>query len=380
MTLKGLIVEGEDGIVDAHKFSESTEECVEKYLKLEEGIVDGGTSKFLRKISKGNKLTLSSPILANVMRKISLPSELISFQLRPLEELLLDAGFADSGEEALKLLHEAYYLMASLMVKRDLEERDRTVIQGVNALEEYTGMINTAFERLREWYGIHFPELEGQVQSMGVYAKIVSEMGDREAYTEEKLAQCGLDDERIDEVLKASSRSLGGKMDVKDLQQIQEHAKFLIVCMDRKEALEKHLFEALNDYAPNLSTLAGTRLAGLLISRAGGLMKLSKMPAGTIQLLGAEKALFRSLKSGARPPKHGVIFQHPSVNQSPRWIRGKVARALASKLAISARLDAYGGVFRGEELREELSERLQEIIKRYPKPIAKIKKKRWKVK
>jgi nucleolar protein 56 len=376
MTPLGLIVEGEGGVVDHHEFGESIEESLEKYLKVENGFVDRRTSRFLKKISKGSKLTLSSPTLANIMNRMGFEAELIPPQPTPREKLLLEAEFAKDIEEASELLHETYYLLASLLVKRDLEERDKMVIQEVDALEEYTEMINKMYERLREWYGIHFPELEGKVQSMGVYAKTVSELGNREAFTEKKLSQYGIEGERIDEILEASYRSIGAEMDLGDLLQVREHARFLTASMDRKDALEKRLYEVLNDYAPNLSALAGVRLAGVLISRAGGLRRLAIMPSGTIQLLGAEKALFRSLKSGARPPKHGVIFQHPSVNQSPRWIRGKVARALASKLAIAARLDAYGGIFRGGELREGFHERLEEIARRYPKPPPKVKRKR----
>lgn len=104
------------------------------------------------------------------------------------------------------------------------------------------------------------------------------------------------------------------------------------------------------------------------MSLAGGLKELAMMPASTIQVLGAEKALFRHLRTGAKPPKHGVIFQYPAINRSPWWQRGKIARALAGKLAIAARVDYFSGEYIGEELKKELEQRIQEIKEKYPNP------------
>jgi nucleolar protein 56 len=104
------------------------------------------------------------------------------------------------------------------------------------------------------------------------------------------------------------------------------------------------------------------------MSIAGGLENLAKMPASTMQVLGAEKALFRSLKTGARPPKHGVIFQYASIHQSPRWQRGKIARALSGKLAIAARVDAFGGDYMGEKLAKDLEKKISEIQEKYKEP------------
>ena len=97
-------------------------------------------------------------------------------------------------------------------------------------------------------------------------------------------------------------------------------------------------------------------------------MNLAKMPASTMQVLGAEKALFRSLKTGARPPKHGVIFQYASIHQSPRWQRGKIARALSGKLAIAARVDAFGGEFIGDKLAKDVEKKVAEIQEKYKEP------------
>ena len=105
-----------------------------------------------------------------------------------------------------------------------------------------------------------------------------------------------------------------------------------------------------------------------LIALTGGLVNLAKMPASTIQVLGAEKALFRSLKTGTRPPKHGIIFQHTLIHEAKRWQRGKVARAIAGKLAIAARTDAFSGKYIGDRLQAGLDKRIEEILKKYEAP------------
>jgi nucleolar protein 56 len=107
-------------------------------------------------------------------------------------------------------------------------------------------------------------------------------------------------------------------------------------------------------------------MSARIISIAGSLERLAMMPASTIQVLGAEKALFRSLKTGSRPPKHGIIFQHQALHTAPKWQRGKIARVLSSKLSIAARIDSFGGEFLGDQLVEYIEKRILEIQKKYP--------------
>ena len=122
------------------------------------------------------------------------------------------------------------------------------------------------------------------------------------------------------------------------------------------------------EVAPNVQFLVGSLQAARLIALASGLTNLAKMPASTIQVLGAEKALFRSLRSGVRPPKHGVIFHDSSIHDAKKWQRGKMSRALAGKLAIAARTDAFSGRFIGDALKADLEKRIDEIKEKYQKP------------
>jgi nucleolar protein 56 len=116
--------------------------------------------------------------------------------------------------------------------------------------------------------------------------------------------------------------------------------------------------------APNLRAVVGSSIGAKLISLAGSLEKLSRLPASTVQVLGAEKALFRSLKGRARPPKHGVIFQYPEIRGSPKKLRGKIARVLAGKITIAARVDAMAGEYIGDKLAADVKSKIAMISKK----------------
>jgi nucleolar protein 56 len=124
----------------------------------------------------------------------------------------------------------------------------------------------------------------------------------------------------------------------------------------------------MKNIAPNLAAILGTAVGARILAKAGSLKKLATMPASTIQVLGAEKALFRALKTGTQPPKHGILFQHAIVHAAPRWQRGKMARAIAAKAAIASRVDVYGqGI--NQSLLDKLNVRVAEIGEKYKDPV-----------
>ena len=131
-----------------------------------------------------------------------------------------------------------------------------------------------------------------------------------------------------------------------------------------RDKLASHVEKTMRQVAPNVTEIAGATIGARLIARSGGLKKLAVLPASTIQILGAEKALYRALKSGARPPKHGILFQHAAVHSAPKWQRGKVARSVAGKIAIAARIDIFRGS-KDENILHSLEARLDEIKVRY---------------
>ena len=149
---------------------------------------------------------------------------------------------------------------------------------------------------------------------------------------------------------------------------IQHVAKRTLDLYEDKERILNYLDELMQEAAPNIRALIGPIIGAKLIRKAGGIGELAKMPASTIQILGAEKALFRALHGKGTPPKHGIIFQDPRIFKAPWWQRGKIARALAGKLSIAARVDYFTGEYIGDELLRDLERRIEEIRKKYPKP------------
>jgi nucleolar protein 56 len=193
-------------------------------------------------------------------------------------------------------------------------------------------------------------------------------LGDRENYTIEGLEKENIPKERAQLVAKAAESSMGADIAERDLQQIQELAKNVLSFYELRKNMDNYVDRTMEEMAPNVRAVAGALLGARLIAIAGSLQNLAMRPASTIQVLGAEKALFRSLKTGARPPKHGLIFQHTLLHDAKRWQRGKIARVIAGKLAIAARADAFGGHYIGDRLKADVNKRLEEIREKYKEP------------
>ncbi|ACS32966.1 hypothetical protein [Thermococcus gammatolerans] len=267
---------------------------------------------------------------------------------------------------------DEYYTVGVALTRLRIQEqsgaRDKMIIQAIEALDDIDKVINLLVSRLREWYGLHFPELDEILPKHPQYVTFVKEIGPRENVSREKLEKLGFSEGKIKKILKAAEKSMGAPLGKFDSEIIRKLASEISDLYKLREQIEDYLETAMDEVAPNLKALVGAKLAARLMSLAGGLKELAMMPASTIQVLGAEKALFRHLRTGAKPPKHGVIFQYPAINRSPWWQRGKIARALAGKLAIAARVDYFSGEYIGEELKKELEQRIKEIKEKYPNP------------
>jgi len=217
-------------------------------------------------------------------------------------------------EEALERVRELA-IVASKKRIREAVKRDMLVIQAVSALDELNETTNLLSNRLREWYGLHAPEITRETSSMDKYISIVNSNKDE--------SPMGLDLEKD------------------DYEIIKSHAKTITELFAHKRAIEEYLEKLMGDIAPNLTSLAGAGLAARLIAKGGSLEKIARTSASTLQVYGAERALFKHLLKGTPCPKHGLIFQHPAILGAKRTQRGKIARALAGKLAIAARIDFY---------------------------------------
>jgi nucleolar protein 56 len=255
--------------------------------------------------------------------------------------------------------------LARLGIARAAAKRDLSAVQAVRAMDDLDKTLNLLAGRVREWYGLHFPEMDRIVERHDTYARLVAKLGNRRNFTQEALVSEGLPKENAEELAKAASKSMGANIDDSDLAVLQSFCGLMLELYKFREKSENYVEDCLKQVAPNMTAIVGASLSARLISIAGSLENLAKMPASTLQVLGAEKALFRSLKTGARPPKHGVIFQHTAIHQSPRWQRGKIARALSGKLSIAARVDAFKGDFIGEKLRDNVNKKIDEIKERY---------------
>jgi nucleolar protein 56 len=277
-------------------------------------------------------------------------------------------GFVNDKDEFDIWMRNVAMETTKLRVKGAVEKRDLVVAQAIQTLDELDKTINMLMARVREWYGIHFPELDRLLEKHETYARLVVGLGSKDNFTQENLEKLDIPKAKAEAIFKVAEKSMGADLEETDLTQIQSLCKDLLSLYRLRESLEKYMDSAMKEVAPNVQHLLGSLLGARLISVSGGLMNLAKRPASTVQVMGAEKALFRSLKTGARPPKHGMIFQHTLLHEAKRWQRGKIARALAGKVAIAARADAFGGRYIGDELKANLDRRIDEIHQKYDQP------------
>ena len=207
------------------------------------------------------------------------------------------------------------------------------------------------------------------IDSINGYAQIVM-AGKRESLSKQVFEEAGFPESKVEMLSLILSKSRGGDISDINLSIVQSIAKQILDFYELRKKLEEHVESEMQEIAPNLSAILGTAVGARILGRAGSLKRMASLPASTIQVLGAEKALFRSLKTGSQPPKHGLLFQHAMVHAAPRWQRGKIARAVAAKAVIAARVDVYGEGL-NQTLLEQLHIRVDEICKKYDKPTEK---------
>jgi nucleolar protein 56 len=283
-------------------------------------------------------------------------------------DLMVKFGFSNTKEELSAALQKFAINLSSMKVKETSEKLDQHLVQAVNTLDELDEIINTISTRIREWYGLHFPELDYILQNIITYAAIVKDAGPRENITSEILTQLDVPDKKIELIKQAISKSQGGSLTDESAQSLRILASQVIQLSELRTDLSNSVENLMEILAPNLKNILTAIIGARLIAKAGTLLKLSQMPSSTIQIIGAEKALFRALKTGSRPPKHGLLFQHPSVNSAPKWQRGKIARALSSKIAIAVRIDVYRNASLDSSLLDQLTKRIETIQRIYQEP------------
>jgi len=267
-----------------------------------------------------------------------------------------------------KMLKDVSEAIVRVQIKTAAEKRDRLVAEAVSGMDEIDKNVNITVSRVREWYGLHFPELDTLVPDHRHYMTMVAKYGKKTSFTYEGVNAIIQNEIKAKAIADTAPISMGADITESDMKQIIDLAESNLKTYELRDEMEKYIDETMKEVAPNIRELAGASLGARLIALAGSLENLARKPASTIQVLGAEKALFRSLKTGARPPKHGIIFQHQYLHSAERWQRGKVARALAGKLSIAARVDAYNGDYVADRLKAIVEKRIEEIKKKYNKP------------
>ena len=273
-----------------------------------------------------------------------------------LFDLAVESGFIDSESDYGLFNHEVLNEITRMKVHDKLSNREALLIPAIQLLGELDTVLNGLSSRLREWYGVHFPEMGRRVREHSDYAQIIIKMGDKENITAKGLMELTLKKKDAERIEEAKETSVGADFDEVDIGIVQSYAQRTIELYQYREELVEYISMVSNEVAPNVAYIAGPVLGAKLIEKAGGLKRLGMMPSSTVQVLGAEKAMFRAIKSNARPPKHGLLYQHPYVNGAPRNRRGNRARSLAAKIAIAARADLFSGSFIAEELVAQLDD------------------------
>ena len=366
-----IIINDKFEVVQSLRFKPDSE--ISFYSQIKNANVPDVVKTFFDNLSHefSDSLEVNDQSLLEILSKIYPDKNFIykTIDSSNLFPLFVQSGFFSSEEEISNFLQKFSIEYSKQQIRDVSGQEDLQIIEGINSLDELDKAINILMARINEWYGLHFPELENLVKDSNEYFKFVSLGLNRSSITEKDLVSFSFSEKKLDAIFSAAQDSKGGEINSKDLSIISILSENVINLVKVRDKMLNYINDLMNNVAPNLSAIAGPTIGARLIAKSGGLMKLAKLPSSTIQVLGAEKALFRSLKSGSRPPKHGIIFQHDKVHSSPKWQRGKIARSLASKIAIAVRID----VFRGSkeiDIEHSLDERYREIQEKYASPVA----------
>ncbi|XP_075240829.1 nucleolar protein 58-like isoform X2 [Convolutriloba macropyga] len=248
-------------------------------------------------------------------------------------------------------------------LKFNPDKIDTMIIQAVNLLDDLDKELNNYGMRMKEWYGWHFPELSKIVADIVTYAKTVKKMGTRDNATSCDFSEILTEDVEKD-VKSAADVSMGTEISKEDIENVSLLCDQIIDMYGYRSQLAEYLTNRMMAVAPNLTVLVGELLGARLIAHAGSLLNLAKHPASTVQVFGAEKALFRAIAKKQSTPKFGLMYHATLVNQASNKYKGKISRMLAAKSAIAIRVDALkedvdGNL--GVELRSKVEKRLRQL-------------------
>ena len=360
-TIVGAFAVDEENVVQAQQIYPSDPQIIAKIL----GRVREGNAETLKELfsligEDGKVVSSNQKLVDSLKESMDIEyGEYIDLSNRfkeKLPELAVENQVVSSVEEYYVLNYEVSKSFTHTDLHEALSDREVWLIPAVQLLSELDTVLNSLSGRMREWYGVHFPEMGRRVRDHEEYARIITKLGDRANISTDGLMKLTLKKKAAVKVEAAAVESMGANFDEYDISTIQSFADSTLGMYKFREELSEYISTVTQEIAPNVSRLAGPILAAKLIDKAGGMKRLAMVPSSTIQVMGAEKALFRSKKTNARPPKHGLLYQHPYVHAVPREKRGRRARSLAAKIAIAARADQFSGNYIAEELVAQLKD------------------------
>ncbi len=271
-------------------------------------------------------------------------------------------GYSERGPKTNRK-RERFLKKTKESVGEALKSRDMLLGGSAKSIETIEKAINQLTEKLEEWYAVYFPEFETlEDKKKFVQAVLVI---DRKNIDVNKIAEV-IGEKKANEAADKAKKSLGADLEDRDMKQIITLARAILELYDLETEYENYQNSLAREICPNMSHVAGPEIAAKLVAHVGSLKKIGMMPSSTIQVLGAEKALFKHLKNRkVNPPKHGIIFQHAKISSSPKAVRGKIARALANKIALASRADAFTKHNISDKLKKDFDNRYNEIMEQY---------------
>jgi len=357
-----------------------TAEAVQSATAIVEGKLSGGMKKFLKKhvLSEAQEvLAVSDAKLGGAIKeKLNIAcvfddstNELMRGLRSQIEELVSGASGSEMRSMAIGLAHS----LSRYKLKFSPDKVDTMIVQAIGLLDDLDKELNTYAMRLKEWYGWHFPEMGKIVPDNLMYAKAIQKMQVRAKAKSTDFSDV-MPEEVEAELKEAAEISMGTEVNDEDITNILMLCDQVVSLSEYRAQLWDYLKNRMQAIAPNLSVMVGELVGARLIAHAGSLMNLAKQPASTVQILGAEKALFRALKAKHDTPKYGLIYHASLVGQAQPKHKGKISRVLAAKCALSVRVDALGessDVTIGHDARLKVEDRMRELEGR-PKEAASV--------
>ncbi len=235
---------------------------------------------------------------------------------------------------------------------------DHSIIEAIKSYNELEKIRNIIYERLEEWYGAYFPNLK--LNNHETYAKIITKINNKNVDIDNLKEIVGEEHEKILKLIKSSEGF--PEIELDEYKAMSELAEEELAIIRVQDNLGTFLEMQTKKLMPNVVYLIDYKIAAEMLSRAGSLEHLAILPASTIQLLGAEKALFKHVKFGSRPPKYGYLFKLPELANLDKKEKGRMARVYATKISIAARADYYTKRFIADTLKEQINK----ILKKKP--------------